>query len=305
MKKVMKKLFILLAILAVSCTEKIDDEIVPNGKNEYKDPERKPVSELDQPMVDGEFTGYVYKYGFCNEPGFWHQFENYQQRIDMFQVPEDAMERLTTEGLAQTCMYYPLRRDMWAFDYLHSYIPMHMEIYNGLKELGKRAYGPAALLKLYENLIPADPENKEEADGLMYDRDINLPWSFMDRNFLEALLSSEFFTPNMLVNELERLAEAVRQKVDYINERHFHSYSIGYGFPYSVLCRILITKAERGLLELTEHETELLTVYIDCQGAPHFEAQKTYEIVTETLMMISENFPEVYILPLDKIFVMA
>lgn len=45
MKKVMKKLLILLAILAVSCTEKIDDEIVPNGKNEYKDPESKPVSE--------------------------------------------------------------------------------------------------------------------------------------------------------------------------------------------------------------------------------------------------------------------
>lgn len=43
---------------------------------------------------------------------------------------------------------------------------------------------------------------------------------------------------------------------------------------------------------------------MDCRGTPHFEAQKTYEIVTETLRMISENFPEVYILPLDKIFVM-
>lgn len=292
----MKKLLILLAILAVSCTEKIDDEVLPDEKNEYKDPERKPVSDLDQPMVEGEFTGYVYKYGFCNEPYFWHQFENYQQRIDMFQIPEEAMEKLTTEGLAQTCMYYPLRRDMAAYPYLSTFINFHMEVYNGLKELERRAYGPAALLKLYENLVPADLEIEEEADGLMYDRDINVPWNFMDRNYLEALLSSEFFTPDMLLTELERLVEAVRSKVDDINERQLHSYEPGYGMPYSVLSRILITKSERGLIELTDYEKELLTVYMDCWGTPHFEAQKTYEIVTETLRMISENFPEVYIL---------
>lgn len=34
----MKKFQMLLAVLGVSCTEKIDDEIAPNEKNEHKDP---------------------------------------------------------------------------------------------------------------------------------------------------------------------------------------------------------------------------------------------------------------------------
>lgn len=34
----MKKFQMLLAVLGVSCTEKIDDVIIPDKKNEHKDP---------------------------------------------------------------------------------------------------------------------------------------------------------------------------------------------------------------------------------------------------------------------------
>jgi hypothetical protein len=295
---IMRKLIIFLAVLAVACTEKIDI------LDDSKDPVLFPSDKLDQPVTEGTYTGYVYSYGFCNEPFFWHQFTDYQQRIDLFQIPDEAMHELTTEGLSQSCMYYPLRYDMWAFDRALVFIRYHIEVYNGLNELARRAYGPAALLKLYERMKLADPENDDEKEGLEYDKDINLPWCFQDRNYLEALLSSEFFTPNMTAKELKRLADAIKEKVDDIATRDLHSYQIGYAFPYSVLCRILLIRAEREMIELTENEKEQLTLYIETSGTPYFEAEKTYEIVKETLRMISRYFPEMYILPLDKIFVM-
>ena len=36
----------------------------------------------------------------------------------------------------------------------------------------------------------ADPAIAEE-EGPMYDNDINVPWTFMDRNYLEMLLEHE------------------------------------------------------------------------------------------------------------------
>ena len=88
-----------------------------------------PRDELDVPVVEGEFTGYVYKYGYCNEPNFWYQFEEYQERIDMFQIPDEDMQKLTTEGLSHTCMYYPLRKDMLAYDCALRHINLHVTEY--------------------------------------------------------------------------------------------------------------------------------------------------------------------------------
>ena len=109
----------------------------------------------------------------------------------MFQIPDQDMAKLTTEGLSQTCMYYPLRKDMLLYESSLMFINLHVtEWYNGLKELAARTHAPEALLKLYENMKLADPAIAEE-EGPMYDNDINVPWTFMDRNYLEMLLEHE------------------------------------------------------------------------------------------------------------------
>ena len=109
----------------------------------------KPLAErkeLDVDVVVGKFTGYVYNYGFCEEPNYWSRFENYQQRIDTFQIPEENLAKLTTEGLSHTCLYYPLRWDFIAWD------------------------GPGALLKLYENFRPDVPDGSPGAMQLLYSK---------------------------------------------------------------------------------------------------------------------------------------
>ena len=75
----------------------------------------KPLAErkeLDVDVVDGKFTGYVYNYGFCEEPNYWYRFEYYQQRILTFQIPEEKLAKLTPEELSHTCLHYPLRWDL-------------------------------------------------------------------------------------------------------------------------------------------------------------------------------------------------
>lgn len=258
-----------------------------------------PRDELDVPVVEGEFTGYVYDYGFCNEPYFWHQFDNYQQRIDMFQIPDEDMVKLTTEGLAHTCMYYPLRKDMFAYDCSLLFINLHViDLYNGLKELAIREHGPEALLKLYENMKLADPANKEE-EGLMYDNDINDPWSFMDRNYLEVLLASAHFTPKMTVNQLDRLSKAIEFKTEEILQRNLNSYSHGFAYPYCVLCRILLVKDQRGLIDLTADEVEKLSYYMLTDGSPRIPADYAAEVLRVTFGLLEKYFPEMSIFALS------
>ena len=249
-----------------------------------------PRDELDVPVVEGEFTGYVYKYGYCNEQNFWHQFEEYQQRIDMFQIPDEDLAKLTTEGLSHTCMYYPLRKDMLAYECALQYINLHVtEWYNGLKELAARTHAPEALLKLYENMKLADPANVEE-EGPMYDNDINEPWTFLDRNYLEMLLASVHFTPKMTIEQLDRLSKAIEDKTEEVMRRNLNSYQYGFAYPYCALCRILLVKNERELIDLTADEVKKLSHFMLCNGFPRDVS--TVEVIKTTFALLEEYFPE-------------
>lgn len=41
-------------------------------------------------------------------------------------IPDEDMVKLRTEGLAHTCMYYPLRKDMFAGDCSLLFINLHV-----------------------------------------------------------------------------------------------------------------------------------------------------------------------------------
>lgn len=268
------------------------DKPTSTPEQDNDNPPQIPRDELDVPVVEGEFTGYVYDYGYCNEPNFWYQFEEYQQRIDMFQIPDEDMQKLTTEGLSHTCMYYPLRKDMSAFNCALVHINLHVtEYYNGLKELAIRKHGPEALLKLYERMKLADPANKEE-EGPMYDNDINEPWTFMDRNYLEMLLASAHFTPKMTTGQLDRLSKAIEDKTEEIMQRNLNSYQYGFAYPYCVLCRILLIKNERGQIYLTYDEVEKISHYILTNGSPRSPADYAEEVLRVTFGLLEEHFPE-------------
>lgn len=230
----------------------------------------KPLAEgesLDRDVVDGKFTGYVYNYGFCEEPNYWDRFENYQQRIDTFQIPDEAMSKLTTEGLSHTCMYYPLRWDyiVWDTPQTSPYdgILYVIENYNGLTELAKRKYGAEALLKLYENLKP----DVMEAKTMLFKGEIGNVNSFMDRNYLELLLSTEYFTPKMSVEQLDRLSRSIVSLTGYYYEHpDSHSYFPAFAYPFCALCRVLLVKNNINLINLTDIEKSMLAFFVRWAG---------------------------------------
>ena len=267
-----------------------------------EDLNRIPRDELDVPVTEGKFEGYVYDYGYCNAPDFWYQFETYQQRVDMFQIPDDAMMKLTTEGLSHTCMYYPLSMDIYAF-YGLEFINTCMNTwkYNGLRELSLRKHAPEALLKLYENMELSNPG--DIGVGLYYDNDIDGLWNMFDRNYLEMLLASAYFTPKMSVSQLDRLAEAVYDTTLEILNRGMHSYLVGFAYPYCVLGRIILVKKERGLIELTNEEVEMLTAFMSMDGLPQtIDPAYDEKVLRTSYRLFNLHFPGKILIDVDRLW---
>lgn len=261
-----------------------------------------PREELDVPVAEGKFDGYVYDYGYCNAPDFWRQFDTFQQRVDMLQIPDEAMMKLTTEGLSRTCMYYPLKIHVASYKgiYFVNTVINNWK-YNGLRELALRKHAPEALLKLYENMKLANPADLNV--GLNYDDDIDGLWGFTDRNYLETLLASAYFTPKMSVSQLDRLAEAVYDTTLEILNRGMHSYFVGFAYAYCVLGRILLVKNDLGLIELTNEEVELLTAFMALDAFPRTQDIEFDERVLRTsYRLLNLHFPGKILIDVDKLW---
>ena len=261
-----------------------------------------PREELDVPVAEGKFDGYVYDYGYCNAPDFWHQFDTFQQRVDMFQIPDEAMMKLTTEGLSRTCMYYPLKIHVASYKgiYFVNTVINNWK-YNGLRELALRKHAPEALLKLYENMKLANPADLDV--GLNYDDDIDGLWRFTDRNYLETLLASAYFTPKMSVSQLDRLAEAVYDTTLETLNRGMHSYFVGFAYAYCVLGRILLVKNDLGLIELTNEEVELLTAFMALDAYPQTQDIEFDERALRTsYRLLNLHFPGKILIDVDKLW---
>lgn len=275
---------------------------LPENSIYQEDLGRIPRDELDLPVVEGKFDGYVYDYGYCNEPNFWHQFKSFQERVDMFQIPDENLMKLTTEGLSHTCMYYPLRMDVHAMHGIQFVnIVMSEWKYNGLRELALRKHAPEALLKLYENMKLSDPA--DIGVGLYYDNDIDGVWNMFDRNYLEMLLASAYFTPKMTDGQLDRLGEAIYDTTLEILNRGIHSYLVGFAYPYCVLGRIILVKKERGLIELTNEEVELLTAFMSLDGYPSTQDPEFDErVLRASYRLFNQHFPGKILIDVDRLW---
>lgn len=104
------------------------------------------------------------KYHFPVRPGMpaWSEFTSGQQMIDACQVPELILENMSTYGLIETCLDYPLLNNMLAFDNVQLGTEKQMENFNGFSELILRDNATLLMLERYKLMNPMCPPKSND-----------------------------------------------------------------------------------------------------------------------------------------------
>lgn len=86
----------------------------------------------------------------------WKSLGSHVEMLEVCQVPENILNDMSTEGLIETCLSYPLLGDMLAFNNLQQGFEKVVSGFNGLRELLNRQNAGVKLLDRYKTI---DTEN--------------------------------------------------------------------------------------------------------------------------------------------------
>ena len=121
----------------------------------YASPEETPVYTIDTPYVYPVLPG-------TDE---WRALKNMQEKIEACHVPEELLQNMTTEALAETVLTYPLLPCMFAFDTIEMGYRSVSGYFLGLSELEKRE-DAITVLQAMKNSEVALYADTEEVDIL-------------------------------------------------------------------------------------------------------------------------------------------
>jgi hypothetical protein len=143
-------------------------------------------------------------YDFPVKPGSqeWAAFTSHDEMSKICQIPEALLSKMSTKGLVETVLNYPLYGDMLAYNSIQKGFDAVVSGFNGLQELLKREDAGTMLLAKYHALNPAaiDKSWSLEQQGKLA----------MDFMYIEMLLSQDAILANLTEVELrDLLAEAM------------------------------------------------------------------------------------------------
>ena len=103
-----------------------------------------------QPMYDKATDAYE----FPVRPGMeeWKAFRTHGEMLEACQVPESILKTMSTEGLVETVLCYPLRIDAFAYNDLQTGFEAVASQFNGIPELLSREDAATELLAKYRSL---------------------------------------------------------------------------------------------------------------------------------------------------------
>jgi hypothetical protein len=147
-------------------------------------------------------------YDYPVKPGTeeWRTFGSHTEMIDACQVPENVLKDMSTKGLVETVVNYPLLMDMTAHNFPQDGFNQVASWFNGLQELLNRKDAGAELLVKYRTMDPSAIE-----DGWT---DIEKGNYLFDIHDVEILLTQEPVLKNMSSAERRALLEECRKKYE-------------------------------------------------------------------------------------------
>ncbi|MFZ3101985.1 MAG: hypothetical protein WA113_07270 [Desulfitobacteriaceae bacterium] len=80
----------------------------------------------------------------------WKKLNSHAEMLDVVQIPENILKKMTTAELVETVLNYPLYGDMYSYDTFQQGIESIIIQFNGLSELLKRDDAGTVLLAKYK-----------------------------------------------------------------------------------------------------------------------------------------------------------
>lgn len=95
-------------------------------------------------------------YDFPIKPGTseWAELKSHDEMVEVCQLPLETLNTISTLGLIQTVLNYPLLLDMFAFDETQSGFDSIASQFNGLQELMQRKDAATLIAQFYSTLPP-------------------------------------------------------------------------------------------------------------------------------------------------------
>jgi len=84
----------------------------------------------------------------------WRTFATHDAMLQACQIPEDILKSMSTKGLAETVLEYPLLGDMMAYNTIQQGFDAVASQFNGLPELLNRKDAGTELLAMYSRMDP-------------------------------------------------------------------------------------------------------------------------------------------------------
>ncbi|MDD2241798.1 MAG: hypothetical protein PHI08_01705 [Bacteroidales bacterium] len=249
------------------------------------------VAKDNDVICDGTFTGYVYKFRNLKNKEVWKTFKSSAEILAACQIPQDSLNRLNTEGLSQSCMFLPINFTYTAY-YSNTVSPYDgilslIKSCNCLTALTSKKLAPAALIKLYKNMVLTN-ETFTSSD-FIYSLNIFEKNSSLDKSYLELLLSTEYFTPKMDLSQLKELAKEIQNKTTFQVNCPSASYAGSLCYTYTAGARVVLRYDSLNPF-LTQAEKDKLLNFIKRAGDDISVAQQDcISLVDSTLNILARN----------------
>lgn len=109
-------------------------------------------------------------YDYPIKPGTssWNELIDHTKMIEVSQIPDDTLKKLTTNELIETVLNYPLLMDIYAYDTLQQGIDVVSKTFNGIQELYQREDAPNKLIEKYQQM-PVAKDTKTVTSNQIFD----------------------------------------------------------------------------------------------------------------------------------------
>lgn len=147
---------------------------------------------------------YVYPVSPWTTPEKWKTYISHVDMMKALLIPEDVLKSMSTAGLVETCINYPMYGDYIAFDSYYSRIEMTERNFNGLQELYRRKDAAKEFVRFYQSINVAALHTLHRFPSYQL-------------SFIEFIMANKNIVNKMTSEERVALMKAVIQNT-HINE---------------------------------------------------------------------------------------
>ena len=174
-----------------------------------------PAATESPPWYEMETAGDAYEFPITPEktPEEWGKLRSLKKKLEVCQVPEEILETMSTEGLIETCLAYPLFSNMMYQNSLQDGFCQLVDGFNGLRELLSREDGAPLLLQKYLKLSLDNVKNVDEFGSIRL-------------IYFEFMLANPQVISKLSEEEKEALLDRAMKLIALKSQRYAETFSV-------------------------------------------------------------------------------